>query len=332
LWKDILFSAVVVALTILFFKIIALNGAWLNQGLNWLLLGITLVLVSFYRLNGFFVGFISLLITGLIYKKYWKPILKAAFFFLTIYFLFTGPIFRLLNVRVENMSRGELVAAQLLAGHMKVGNPVVEENKELLMPAMPQYPWPYTCSRNSTLFFDSNLDRGYLSEHLSEILRLALKATLQNPLKTLEHFACQSASVYRIPQDYPNEMMMMGIVKNSYGIKPSSLLPELHSPFLTFLNKVVNNSKHNAVWLIWRMPFWMYLSVFSCIIFCIRNKTWLPLLILAPGLLTILPYLVITLGQIFRYLYSMYLIGILLSGYFLVGAFTKQSKGQQDNF
>jgi hypothetical protein len=326
LWKDVLFSAVVVALTIIFFKIIASNGAWLDQKLAWLALGSTLFFVGIYRLNGLFVGLFNLLIISFVYGKYWKPVLKAGILLLTVYFLFTGPVFQMLNVRVKDMRRDELVIAHLLAGHMKAGTSVVLENKELLMPAMTEYPWPYICYRNSTLFFSPGIDRTYLVEHSSELLLLALKATWRNPLKTLEHFACQGASVYRIPQEYPNEVMMVGIEENNFGLKPSSLLPGLYLPLLTFMDEYINNWRLNAIWLVWRMPFWMYLSVLGCIIFCIRNRDWKPFLILMPGLLTVLPYLILTLGQIFRYVYSMFLIGILLSGYFLIGSFTKQSK------
>jgi hypothetical protein len=343
LWKDVLFSAVVVALTIIFLKITTSHGDWLDQRLSWFGLGLTLSLVSLYRLNGLFVSLLSILLAGCMYRKYWKLILKSGVLFLSIYFLFNGLIFRILNVEVVDMARGELVIAHLLAGHMKSGTPIVLENKELLQPALAEYPWPYICYRNSALFFQSDqntnylrghsseilnlaLNTDYLRGHSSEILNLAMKATLQNPIQTLKHFACQGASVYRIPEDYSDtysKEQVFKIRENKFGLKQSPILDELFTPLSRLLNKTTAN---NIIWFVWRMPFWMYLSVFGCIVFCIRNKDWKPFLILMPGLLTVLPYLILTLGQIFRYVYSMYLIGILLSGYFLVGSFTKQSK------
>jgi len=324
LWKDILFSAVVVALTILGFRIAASEGKWLNQRFAWIWLGATLILVSLYRLNGFLVSFINIVAISFIYRNYWKPALKAATLFLTVYFLFTGPVFDILRVRRVDMARDELIVAHLLAGHMEAKTSVILENKEILIPAMAEYPWPYTCYRNSNLFFSPGIDRAYLVEHSSELLGLALKATWQNPQKTLEHFACQADDVYRIPKGYPEALTDFGIVENDYGLTTGSLLPELHKPLLSQLEEYVGWEHDPTIWFVWRMPFWMYLSVFGCIIFCIRNKDWRPLLILLAGLLTVLPYLILTLGQIFRYLYSMYLIGILFSLYFLTGTFANR--------
>jgi hypothetical protein len=321
LWKDVLFSAIVVALTVFLFRITASKGAWLNQRFVWAWFGIILILVSLYRLNGFFVAFFCAAVIILIYRQYAKPMLKTVSLFLAVYFIFTGPIFNLLKVKSIDMARDELVVAHLLAGHMKAKTSVVLENQSLLRPAASKYPWPYTCYRNSDLFFESNLDRQYLINHSTEIKMLALKAIWQNPQQTLKHFLCQADDVYRIPVGYPESLADFGIVKNDYGLSTNSLLPQLHDPLKNLLwGYICSWERSMSIWFVWRMPFWMYLSVFGCIIFCARNKDWRPLVILVPGLATVLPYLILTLGQIFRYLYSMYLIGILFSGYFLIGS------------
>lgn len=319
LWKDVLFSIVVVALTVLVFKIVATQGTWLNQKMSWLPLGSILTLVSLYRLNGIFVAAGTLLLVAWLYREYWRSLLKTAGLFVTIYFLFTGVVFRILDVQVVNMARDELILSHLLAGHMRAGTFIPREDQMLLRPAFPEYPWPYRCHRNTELIF--TVDRSYLIKHGRAVADIALQVTQRNPWETLRHFACQGASVYRIPQEYPNELIWFGIVKNDYGIQASSLLPGL-SPLLTdVLRWIIDPKNWRITQFVWRMPFWMYLSIFACIVFCARNKTWRPLLVLLPGLVTVLPYLILTLGQIFRYVYSMYLIGILLSGYFLFCVF-----------
>ncbi len=319
LWKDILFSAFVVYLTILFLKITITNGAWLNQKSTWLPLGIALILVSLYSRNGFFVSLISLLFVFLFYKKNWRAIFKSTSLFLFVYFLFTGPLYRALNVDSPDKSRRAIIAVQILSTHMEAGTYISPEDKKILMPILSgEYPWPFNCYRNERLFLYSPFNRNYVLEHSREILLVTLRSTLENPAQTLWHFSCQGASVYRIIQEYPNEMRVLGIQTNTYGLKTSSMLPEVYPWLLQFLINLTEARSRGVIWFVWRMPFWMYLSAFGCIIFCIRNKTWKPMLILIPGLATVLPYFIITLGQIFRYIYSMYLIGILFSGYFLI--------------
>jgi len=324
LWKDILFSAMVVLLTVSVFKIMATNGEWLKRKTNWIALGVVLTFVCWYRLNGILVAFLTLATTAWVYKKYWRALVKAAVLFLVLYYPVTNAVFRALNVEFFNMARSELVATQMIAGYMKAGTSFSLEEQKVLNSILPE-PWAYNCYRNEALLFNPNLNWNYMTAHSREITSIALNAIKKNPLIAFRHLACQGASVYRIPEEYPNEKRMLGIYKNEYGLKPSSKLSGAYPLLLRFLIDLTDARSRNAIWLVWRAPFWMYLSAFACAVFCIRNKTWKPLVILLPGLATVLPYLVLALGQIFRYLYAIYLIGILFSGYFLTCALTRQS-------
>jgi len=323
LWKDILFSAVVVALTILALKIVVTRGAWLKRKASWFFLGIVLTLVSLYRQNGFFVALGCLVILTLAFRKYWKSFARAIGLFLVVYFVFTGPVFRMLNVKSENRARYQVVIANLLAGQMNAGTYFSPQDRAVLKPAFTEDPWPYNCYRNPALIITGNLDRDYLEAHTRDLINIALKVTLENPLVTLGHFACQGAFVYRIPQDSKYyETVIMTVFENNFGLRQSSIIPDWYSRLFRTIQRQVPDPDIN--WLIWRMPFWMYLCVSGCAFYVIKNKNWQPLLVLTPGLLTVLPYIALSLGQIFRYVYSMYLIGILLSGYFWLCTLPKE--------
>jgi hypothetical protein len=329
LLKDILFSTCVVALTILFFKIVVTRGVWLNQKTAWISLGITLTLISLYRLNGTFVAFGSLLMLTWFYRVYWRSLVKAAGVCLVIYTLFMGPLYRMLNVQSESRARYQLVMANLLAAHMDAGTYFSPEAQAILKPVISEYPFPYDCSRNSDLIFNRNLDREYLIKHTRELMEITFKVTQENPWVTLQHFACQGDFVYRIPQEHLTELGFLSIAENNYGLRQTSMLPALYPPLWKFLNPFIENENPDIIWFSWRMPFWMYVCGFGCIIFCLRNKTWRPLLVLAPGFFTASPYFILTLGPIFRYIYSMYLIGILFSGYFWLCAFFKTQSANE---
>lgn len=316
LWKDILFSAAVVTLTIQIFKIVTTQGEWLDGKAAWLYLGASLLFISSYRLNGFLIASLCIVIIAGLYRTYWRSLVRASCFFLAIYFVVTGPVFQLLNVSYKIMARPELVMANLLAAHMNAGTRISFQDQMILEPIVSEYPWPYKCDRNSDFIFDNTLNRKYLAEHTGEILYTAFKATLQDPGVTLRHFACQGEFVFRIDDRYANDFGVLGITDNVYGLETSSFVPDWVSPWENALNDIAFDKVANINWFVWRMPFWMYASFFGCVTFCLRNKSWRFLLILVPGSITILPYLVISLGQIFRYVYSMYLVGILFSGYF----------------
>jgi hypothetical protein len=315
LWKDILFSAIVIALTILVLKIVVSRGAWLSRKTSWISLGIVLTFISLYRQNGFFVAFACLLILTWVFRKYWKSFAKAAGLLLVIYFVFSGPVLQLLNAQSINKARYQVVIANLLAGQMNAGTYFSPQDAAVLKPAFYKDTWPYDCYRNHDLITGTNLDRDYLMAHTRDLINIALKVTFENPAVTIEHFACQGDFVFYIPQsDAANEPVYLDVYSNKFGLKQASIFPGLYASLYCFFEKLASN--HELMWILWREPFWMYLGLFGCILFMIRNKSWQPVLVLVPGLLTVLPYIIVSLGQIFRYVYCMYLIGILLSSYF----------------
>jgi hypothetical protein len=323
LWKDVLFSAAVVALTIILFKIVATQGGWLDQRASWLFMGIGLLFISLYRQNGLFVALLSLLLIAAPFRIYWRTFIKAACLFMIIFSFFSGPALRAFNIPSTDHERYQIVMANLLAGHMSAGTYFSPQDQAVLKPAFPGDAWPYNCSRNRYLI--TGIDRDYLTTHTRQIFDITLRATLRAPDVTLQHFACQGDFVYRIPQTRRNEMKYSGIAGNSFGLWTASLLPVLYRPLEEMISNLTGTEYRDKIWFVWRMPFWMYLCAFGCVLFCIRNRTWRPLLVLIPGLLTVLPFIILSNGQIFRYVYSMYLIGILFSGYFWLCAFPQPS-------
>jgi hypothetical protein len=143
-----------------------------------------------------------------------------------------------------------------------------------------------------------------------------LEVTSRSPAVTINHFACNGAFVYRMFSYLGRyESGFLGIKDNPLNIKQVPILPAVRPLLTKFLSYTMDQTKGWS-WIIWRSPFWMFLLISGCVCSCFKHKKWFSLLILVPGLLIALPMVFLSLGQIFRYVYSVYLCGILFSGYF----------------
>jgi hypothetical protein len=327
LWKDILFSAFVVALTLLILHIVNSKGKWLEKRINAVVLGVILTLVALFRQNGDFVSAGVIITLMLVFRYYWKKLLLSMTIFLALLGLVKTGLYQLANVMSIDMARYQIVLFNVVAAHQEHGTYFTPEENALVKGGFPEERLPYVCSRNTgltSLLEHNDYYRNYLIDHTGQIIDLVKNLTLRSPEVTINHFICNGAFVYRMFQYLPYyETGYLSIVPNNFGIKSISLLPGIHQFLTKQVKKTMDQNGMN--WLVWRIPFWMFLLLSGIICLCFRRRNWNYLLVLLPGLLAILPLIFLSFGQIFRYVYSMYLCGILLSGYFWVNATYKYS-------
>jgi hypothetical protein len=320
IWKDIPFSILVTALTILVLEILLSKGKWLEKKGNWAVLGVLLVLVTFYRQNGILVSVGTLLALLIAYRACWRKLALSMVLFLVVCGVIKGLFYPAIHVQSSEMARYQLVLYNLVAAHQNNGTMFLPSEKELVRGGFPKEKLPYVCYRNTNLvlYVDQN-HRNYLVQNTLPLVRLTINLTLRSPRVTLNHFACNGWFVYRIFQVIPRYAMVYAeIYRNKYGIKSASLFPAFRPGLMNFITLTLD--QNGASWFIWRSSFWMFLFAAGNVVSCLRNKTWKNLLVLLPAFLVVLPMIFLSLGQIFRYVYPMYLCGILLSGFFWVNA------------
>ena len=233
----------------------------------------------------------------------------------------------MVDVKTIDMGRYQITLFNLIAAHQDKGTLFTPKETAFVRGAFPEDRLPYMCYRNTglTSVLEQNASyREYLIQHSDELLNLALELTLRAPKTTLSHFICNGAFVYRIFEYLGYyETAWLVIVPNRYAIIEASLVPSI-KPWMTAIIK--SSADQNGLnWLVWRSSFWMYLLFSGCIPLCFRKKTIRYWLVMVPCLLAIGPLIILSFGQIFRYVYSMYLCGILLSGYFWVSAASEDS-------
>jgi hypothetical protein len=225
-------------------------------------------------------------------------------------------LYRLINVQPGNNPRVEKTAINLIAAHIQDKTPITPPEQDLLAPVLPTTPWPYNCYRNSQLLFSKSLDKDYLARHSSQLLRLALDLTLRNPDTTINHFACNGAFTYRVFTDgFIFEGAGIDMANNPYGMKLEPLLPGAKTILDGLHDATVTN--HGLYWFFWRSPFWMYLLSAGILLYCLRGGSWNHILIMIPSVVIVGSLYFLSLGQIFRYVYPIFLTGTIFSFYYL---------------
>jgi hypothetical protein len=315
LWKDIPFTAAVMAASILLLRF-AVNPRWLNSTRAWSVLGLTLGLVALLRQNGLYISFIILPILLLVSRSTRKAVIFTLAVFLAFFLAIRGPLFSLINVQPGKVAQIQMVYVNVVSAHAQAKTPFTDEEHAFLQPIFPTWPWPYNCFRNTDLILSENHNSSYLLENSRELLKLSAELTLRNPEVTLKHFGCAGSFAYRLFTDYDiayHQVAGLKVVPNKYGIIMESKIPALFEPMRQILDWSMTNLK--ITWILWRAPFWMYWLVGGCLAYCLRSRKALPLLALVPALLVELPLILISPGQIFRYVYPTYLTAILLGAY-----------------
>ena len=329
LWKDIPFSIAICALSIILLEMITSRGKWLDKKFNWIMFGVLLTLVALYRQNGILVSIGSGILLLISYRNYWKKAALALLLFATLFGVTKMGFFRLLNISSNDKARYQLVAYNLIAGHNHYETSFTPEEHQLVADAFPEPTIPYYCYRNINL--NAKVDREYLRENTLPLISLAAKLSLRAPYTTIYHFSCIGDFVYRVVENTGHYYFSyLDIFPNEYGIKPESVIPGVKEPLVGMIQATMNDNKLS--WFIWRSPFWMYLLLFGCIGACYRQRSWRNMLVMAPALLAILPLIILSLGEIFRYVYSMYLVGILFSGYYWTLAVSKDNSDKGNSF
>jgi len=284
LWKDILYSIVLLILAMYVFQIVMENGLWLIKRKNLLFLGGVLALVSLYRHNGIIPAALTGLLLLCCYLKYWKGIIFASMLALLIHIGVRGPLYNALEVergnpmtRVQQRLKNDFLqqfTGQIQEKNLKKTRTVVNERAK---------------SSNKVW------DRIYSASVLWRI-------------QTMDFFHKRIEYVNLWQKMKDGKIHIKYVSSNRFGVEEDSLMPAGMETLYVLFND--SRTKKYLFWM-WRPAVYLYALMGLLIITSWRchNKLYL---ILAPALFNSLPiFLVVIHKSIFRYHYPLVVLGIL---------------------
>lgn len=313
LWKDVFFSIAVVALSIQVLKITMTEGEWIQRRAGWLYLGLTATLVALYRQNGPTAAFGTLFCLLIVYCRFWKRLVFALLLALALWAGIRGPGYDLLGVDRNTPSGMEMTLAHIIAPYTNSNTPILPPERALLARIRPGQVWPYDCYMETNLYFDGKFT--YTSSENFDLAVLFTRLVVRNPRIFVGHIICNSSFLYQITRTPGSayETTVPYITSNQLGLVSQSQLPDLK----TVLDRWTAFSLVYFDWLFWRAALWGYLLLAGILVYSARSKNWKALLVMIPVLANMLPLALLANAQEFRYVFSTFLVGVLMSAFFL---------------
>jgi hypothetical protein len=333
--KDVLYSAAILVLSIMFLKIINSRGEWLRTGGNWLGLGVCLAVISLTRINGLTVSVGSVFILLIFYVKIWRRLAAAAGVFVILLAAMYGPVYSLLKVKhVPEFST--ILFLHHIAAHLQAGTILTTDEKDYLSKLAPLDRWNYDCCEDNptqaSIFpgkIVQNFDLPLLRQDIQKPARIALDLFLKNPSVDLRHNICASQLVWSLNSTCPD--LILTSLKpypdpsdpatfnrfnpNDMGFKADSKLPSLllyaYSCLQVFSNGFLHRINYTSA-------IYLYLAIGCTILCAIRKKSWRFFLFLAPILIQSITLFLINASQTYRYQYGVILVGLFCVGFLFI--------------
>lgn len=324
LWKDIAYTIVFLALTLLLYMTFVSDGSYLDHKWTPLSLGCVAALLALFRHDGIIVAFPALILLGAAYRQHLRRVILAGVVLATIVFIVRGPLYRIGRVSTEGLEVNALSPLiHQVAAHVSAGTPMDRQDRAYLTRLRSlDEDWPYRCYVWDDLFYDGQFNRKVIEANPGQFLRLYLRLLRTRPVVNLVHMACSGSLVWRVTQPadgylstVPLRMSEDGTVNtiapNQFGLKTSPFKPRL----ATYIARQIIRSQTSAYsWLLWRPALYVYAAIWAAAIGLPgrhgdRRKS---LIVMAPLIFHSGFHLFLTVSQDLRYMFPAYVLAILL--------------------
>jgi hypothetical protein len=333
--KDIPFSASILALSVIFLKLINTRGEWLRGRGHWLGLGFILGVISLSRINGLPVSLGSLVLILLHYRPVWRRVCAAAGVLALMLLMMYGPVYSAL--KVKHVSEfGSVLFLHHIAAHLAAGTPLEIDQAKYLKRLAPLDGWNYDCcTANPTAqaIFPGSLQQNYdlplIKQDVQKPTRIALNLFLKDPMVDIRHMVCTGQIVWNLESSCPDRIVVSlmpielfinpldsyRIIPNFMGFKAGSLFPGLIRFANPYMQIFTNGFVH---WVNFTPAIYLYLAIYCTSLLAYRRKNLRLILFLVPIVLQSVTLLLINISQAYRYQYGIVLVGLLSIGFLFV--------------
>jgi hypothetical protein len=324
LWKDVLYSFLVLLASIFIFNIVSSNGEWIKNPKGFILLGITFAGIWLFRFNGFPIVIASLIALVLIYKRNIRYFVYSSLITLSLLIFISEPLYSWFKVnRAIKFNYGIALIHPIVAyvnSKLDLAY-LTDEEKQYLNQIYPlDNEWAYSCY-DATVFFYNNTNFMPVMKDPLMMLNIFLKLAMRNPGVMIKHYLCLSSFVWQLKQ--PNNVYMETILLDNYNpdqrpawekytdiVTQNPLLPTVS----VFIKRIVWAEWRRDIYrLIWRPAIYMYSFLVSLAFLTYRTKRKEWLLLSIPLLFQTIGIMLTTQLQALRYQYPVYLISMLFT-------------------
>lgn len=237
MWKDVIFSGLLLLLTMELVKIIEKQK---NNKLNFKQL-ISFIIVSifcvFFRNNAIYMYFLLAIATFIFFRKYYKIFISAFVIVFGVYYIIKGPVFEALNITKSSSSEYIGMPLQQIGRMAYKDVKFTKKEKETLNKLMPlkEMKKAYNPIISDGIKFNSYYNSNVFDENKGEYLKLWLGLIKKYPSIALEAYSISTLGYWYPGVSYGS--VCYGIVENDYGLKNDPKLGNQVQYFLFDIEK-----------------------------------------------------------------------------------------------
>lgn len=304
IWKDVVYSTFLMLFSILIFIIVKTAGRETKKTsflLLFLLISLGLV---FFRHNGFPVFVVTMIMTIIMYRSYWKKLVPVTLFIIVVHQLVTGPLYTKLDVVPSDPQEALSIPTQQIASIVSNDGELTDAQSNYVNSLMALPLWkekynPY--SVDPIKFSWGDYDRWVIYNDPKQYANMWSGMVMQNPSLAAQGLFKQTSLVWQMnePADgYTSKYVTNIYLHNEFGLKNRILEPTVTSFARSYLKAAEKIEE-----LLWRPANYTTLALLFIYIAYLRNDWRAWLLIFPVALNTGSVFLAIP-AQDFRYLFS----------------------------
>lgn len=277
LWKDVPYTASVVAITAGCVSVLSLKQPRLNKPLVFLAALFIAVACMLMRHNGPPVAIAAIAVLFWLVKDQRRAIAALGVASVVVFALLKGPVSDLLEVRRDKVSF--TLYAHHLAAHIAAHEPYADSAEEKLLRSISggAEGWKYDCASVNATVFDPGFKNYVAANNTGAMLSAVVHRSVTHPYVELGHLACVSGLVWRItesPQDplyhytlgvYDRNGKMRWVYDNNFGLRESTMFPAQAQA----LGRWVTSLDFD---LLWRPAAYLLLLMFAVAVAAVRMR------------------------------------------------------------
>lgn len=328
MWKDVIFSGMVVLFVIGIVEIITNQNAFFKRKINSVLFIFISILMILFRNNGIYMAILTMPFLFIIVKQYRKQLLIICFIILAIYSIVKGPVFSMFDIKGASIREALSIPLQQFARVMATKESVPEKEEIYCFLPIDDYKQLYSPIISDPI--KAKFNENYFKEHKFEFIKLWVKIVFEYPREALESFLCNSygywypeaknwvvsREIYQGKVDGDTEMPISiyqePLIKGNLVSKIDSLIEKRNIPILSMGFSI-------------GFAFWI--TIISCM-YLIYKKRYKELVAYLPILVLWLTCIASPVYCEYRYIYSMFITLPILTSIALI---SDTEKNEGDN-
>jgi len=285
--KDVLFSVIMILLSMKLYDVSAGNGELLEKSAECVKLSVLFLLSSMLRNNGMYIAIIMAVIFLLLYKKYWKQILILFVCAIGLFQIWQGPVFRAIGIEKQSFAEAASVPLQQIGYVLWEGDTFSDEDMVFLEELMPveKVKEVYQPGFTDPYKFDEEFNDDFLNDNVGEFFCVWWNGCRNYFGSYVKAYLMQTVGYWHYGES--NSVCTQGCTENELGVEQIDLIQNITGISLepVFEKLVLAGRKAPVICMLGSMAMQIFMVFLLIIQYvhrnCARQSIWLiPLVIL----------------------------------------------------